>query len=71
MTKRARRNHTSAFKAKLALAAIKGEKTRWPNWRSNSMSIRTRSRSGAVSFSTGRPGSLGATRMRRPRLWLI
>ncbi len=28
MTKRARRNHTSAFKAKVALAAIKGVK--WP-----------------------------------------
>jgi transposase-like protein len=27
MTKRARRNHTPAFKAKAALAAIKGEKT--------------------------------------------
>ncbi|HEX4708371.1 MAG TPA: IS3 family transposase [Candidatus Udaeobacter sp.] len=27
MTKRARRNHTSVFKAKVALAAIKGEKT--------------------------------------------
>jgi transposase len=27
MTKRARRNHTAAFKAKVALAAIKGEKT--------------------------------------------
>jgi transposase len=27
MTKRTRRNHTSAFKAKVALAAIKGEKT--------------------------------------------
>ena len=27
MTKRMRRNHTPAFKAKLALAAIKGEKT--------------------------------------------
>ncbi len=26
MTKRARRNHTPAFKAKVALAAIKGEK---------------------------------------------
>ena len=25
--KRARRNHTAAFKAKVALAAIKGEKT--------------------------------------------
>src|SRR5258708_26595840 len=27
MTKRARRNHTPAFKAKVALTAIKGEKT--------------------------------------------
>jgi len=27
MTKRTRRNHTSAFKAKVALAALKGEKT--------------------------------------------
>jgi len=27
MTRRARRNHTSAFKAKVALAAIKGEMT--------------------------------------------
>ena len=27
MTRRARRNHTAAFKAKVALAAIKGEKT--------------------------------------------
>jgi len=27
MTRRTRRNHTPAFKAKVALAAIKGEKT--------------------------------------------
>ena len=27
MSRRARRNHTAAFKAKVALAAIKGEKT--------------------------------------------
>ena len=27
MTRRTRRNHTAAFKAKVALAAIKGEKT--------------------------------------------
>jgi transposase-like protein len=27
MTRRARRNHTPAFKAKVALAAIKGERT--------------------------------------------
>ena len=30
MTKRPRRNHTPAFKAKVALAAIKGEKTLVP-----------------------------------------
>ena len=28
MTKRTRRNHTPAFKAKVAVAALKGEKTR-------------------------------------------
>ena len=27
MTKRSRRNHTPAFKAKVALAAMKGDKT--------------------------------------------
>ena len=27
MTRRPRRNHTPAFKAKVALAAVKGEKT--------------------------------------------
>jgi transposase-like protein len=27
MTRRARRNHTAAFKAKVALAALEGEKT--------------------------------------------
>ena len=27
MSRRARRNHTAAFKAKVALAAVKGEKT--------------------------------------------
>ena len=27
MTKRTRRNHSSGFKAKVALAAVKGEKT--------------------------------------------
>ena len=27
MTRRSRRNHTAGFKAKVALAAIKGEKT--------------------------------------------
>jgi transposase len=44
MTRRARRNHTPAFKAKLALAAIKGEKTQ-------QFDVRTRSRSGRLSCS--------------------
>ena len=54
MTKRTRRNHTPAFKAKVALAAIKGERTLaglaqqfdvHPN----------KSRNGRVSFSKARP----------------
>ncbi|MDW9782883.1 hypothetical protein C7U62_22385 [Mesorhizobium loti] len=35
MTRRPRRNHSPAFKAKVALAAIRGEQT-WRNCRSNS-----------------------------------
>ena len=53
MAKRARRNQMRTFKAKVALAVIKGEKT-LANWRSSSTSIRTRSRNGAVSFSKAR-----------------
>ena len=61
MTRRPRRNHTPAFKAKVALAAVKGEKTLaelaqqfdvHPNqitqWK--------------ASFSTGRPGCSGSRR---------
>ena len=33
---------------------------RWPNWRSSSMSIRTRSRNGRVSCSKARPAFSGA-----------
>ena len=58
MSKRARRNHAPAFKAKVALAAIKGER-RWPIWRSNSISIPTRSPNGRRSSSKGRPGYSG------------
>jgi transposase-like protein len=34
MTKRSRRNHSPAFKAKVALAALKGKRP-WLNWRNN------------------------------------
>ena len=62
MTKRARRNHTSAFKAKVMLAAIMGRR-RWPNWRSNLMFIRTRSYWRSGQLLDGAAGkSLGATR---------
>jgi len=50
MTKRTRRNHAPAFKAKVALSALKARR-RWPSWLSSSMSIRTRSRNGKGSFS--------------------
>ena len=43
MTRRLRRNRTPVFKAKVALAAIKGERT-LADWRSYSSLIRTRSR---------------------------
>jgi len=39
--KRTRRDHTVTFKAKVALAAIKGEKTLAKNWVFNMTSIRT------------------------------
>jgi hypothetical protein len=48
MTRRPRRNQTPAFKSKVALAAIKGEKTL--DWLSSSMCMPTRSRNGSVSF---------------------
>ena len=36
MSKRPRRNHSPAFTAKVALAAVKGETTlAWPSWRSS------------------------------------
>ena len=57
MTKRPRRNHSSAFKAKVALAAIKGEKT-LAELAEQFDVHRTRSRPGDRSFSKGLPGSL-------------
>jgi len=48
MSRRARRNHTPAFKAKVALAAI-GARTRWLNWCSTSTFIPTRLCNGSRS----------------------
>jgi hypothetical protein len=67
--RRVRRNHSPAFKAKVALAAIKGER-RLPTWLSSSTSTPTRSRNGAASFLKGRQdlrfrGEVGSTRDRR------
>jgi hypothetical protein len=41
MSRRPRRNHAASFRAKVALAALKGEKT-LGGWRSNSMCMPTR-----------------------------
>ena len=55
MSRRPRRNHTSAFKAKVALAAIKGE--RWLSCRSISTStpirVRIRARPRPLRLSAG------------------
>ena len=52
MSRRLRRTHTPAFKAKAALAAIKGEQAsrRWRSWPSSLTSTRTKSRNGRRSF---------------------
>ncbi len=62
MARRARRNHTPAFKA---LAAVKGEKTLTELAHSSSTCTLTRSSSGKTSFWKGPPGSSAA----RPR-WM-
>jgi hypothetical protein len=70
MTKRTRRNHSPAFKAKVALAALKG-KRRWPIWRSNMMSTSIRSHNGEASFPMARRRSGGTRRsIHCSRVWL-
>ena len=58
MTRRSRRNHSPAFKAKVALAAVKGEKT-LAELAPQSMSMPTRSRPGRRCCSKGLPGCSG------------
>jgi hypothetical protein len=61
MSKRPRRNHTPTFKAKVALTAIKGDRTpaqlaeHWPSWRSNSASAPIRSHHGKLSSRVALP----------------
>ena len=62
MTKRTRRNHTPGFKAKVALAAIKGEKTLTELARAVRCSSRTRLRSGRSQLLEGAAGVFGADR---------
>lgn len=52
MSRRARRNHTPAFKAKVAQSRATG---RWLSWRSNSTSIPIRSHRGKRSLRAGPP----------------
>ena len=65
MTKRTRRNHTPGFKAKVALAAMKGDKTlaelAWL------MCTRTRSRNGEARCWKGRLACSARTGARRRR----
>ena len=74
MTKRTRRTHAPAFKAKVAVAAIKGEKTLAELAQQFTMFIRTRSPPGkaqlAGSVRAGLFGSGGASGRMRPRRWI-
>jgi hypothetical protein len=78
MSKRTRRNHSAAFKAKVALAAIKslprrrpGASRRWRSWRSCTRCIRRRSRPGRRSCLRVPRGYLGpvARPRKRRRQW--
>ena len=65
MSRRARRNHTPAFKAKVALAAIRGENT-VAELAQHLTCIPTRSRNGRRSFRKGLPGYSGLRRALEP-----
>lgn len=69
MSRRARRHHAPAFKAKVALAAIEGDMT-LAQLAEHFTCTRTRSRSGSPSFRKRRPRYLVlavATERARPR----
>lgn len=53
VARRKRRNHSPAFKAQVAVAALKGDTT-LPNWRSNLIFIPTSSPTGRVNFWNAR-----------------
>jgi len=67
MSRRSRRNHSAAFKAKVALAAIKGDRT--IAQLADQFDVhRTRSRRGKDSWKAGRRMCSGlAAEQRRPR----
>jgi len=65
MARRARRNHSPAFKAKVALAAVKGDQT-VAELASASTFIRTRLRSGKSSCSRTQRSLSTVQRRRRP-----
>ncbi len=69
MTRRPRRNHSPAFKAKVALAAVKGEKT-LAELAAQFDVTQMSSKLGGISFLKGLPG-LSAKASRKPRHWLM
>ncbi len=65
MSRRPRRNHTAAFKAKVALAALKGEKT-LSELAEHLIYMRTRSRSGKSQLMEGAAVVFGEPRSMSP-----
>ena len=69
MARRARRTHNPAFKAKVALAAIKGEKTLAELAQQYNVHP-NRSRCGKLRGLTGPPGCSATERLRQCRRWI-